>query len=58
VSLLSHVAVLGVLLLDLALGGAVVERLGGRIAMTGFEFAIILGYVLFVLQWLPWRNRS
>ena len=55
-SLVSHVAVLGLLLLDLALGGQLIERFGGRIAMTGFEFAIILGYVLFVLQWLPWRQ--
>jgi len=57
-SLAMHVAVLGLLLIDLALGGQVVRHFLGRYPTIGFEFAIILGYVLFVLQWLPWRDRE
>lgn len=55
-SLLAHLAVFGLLIVDLVFGASLVERLGGRSAMIGFEFLLILGYVLFVLQWLPWRR--
>ena len=53
---ITHVTVLGLLLVDLALGGQIVSRYLGRYPTMAFEFAIILGYVLFVLQWLPWRR--
>lgn len=55
-SLIAHVGVLALLLVDLALGGQIVSRYLGRYPTIAFEFAIILGYVLFVLQWLPWRR--
>lgn len=55
-SLAAHVAVLGVLVLDLILGATIVHDFLGRWASVGFEFAMILGYVLLVLQWVPWRN--
>ena len=55
-SMIGHVAVLGLLILDLAVGGPVVDKLGGRWGLIGFEFLLILGYVLFVLQLLPWRR--
>lgn len=49
-SLLVHLAILVVLIVDLAFAATVVDRLWGRWAAVGFEFALILGYVLFVLQ--------
>jgi hypothetical protein len=55
-SLVAHLAVLGLLLVDLSLGGHVVRTFAGRYPTMAFEFAIILGYVLCVLQWLPWRR--
>jgi hypothetical protein len=55
-SIFSHVAVLGLLVLDLLFGGQMIERFGGRFAVIGFEFVLILGYALFVLQLLPWRR--
>ena len=55
-SIFSHVAVLGLLALDLLFGGQMIERFGGRFAVIGFEFVLILGYTLFVLQLLPWRS--
>jgi hypothetical protein len=55
-SIFSHVAVLGLLVLDLLFGGQMIERFGGRFAVIGFEFVLILGYTLFVLQLLPWRR--
>ena len=58
-SLTTHVAVLAVVIIDLIFGAAAVGRLGGPYAATAFEFIIILGYVLFVLQWgVPWGKRE
>jgi len=55
-SFLAHVAVLGLLVLDLAVGGPVVGKLAGHWGVIGFEFLLILGYALFVLQVAPWRR--
>lgn len=55
-SIFSHAAVLVLLVLDLLFGGQMIERFGGRYAVIGFEFVLILGYVLLVLQLLPWRR--
>ena len=55
-SLISHLLVMGLLIVDLIFGGEVVERFGGRWATMGFEFVLILGYALFVLQLAPWRR--
>lgn len=58
-SLITHLAVLGLLVVDLIFGAAVLDRFWGRWAALGFEFLIILGYVLFVLQWsVPWGRRE
>ena len=47
------------LVLDLVLGGQAVRAFGGRYAATAFEFVIILGYVIFFLQWgVPWGQRD
>ena len=51
-----HLAILGVLIIDLALGAPMVGDLAGRWAIVAAEFGLILGYVFFVLQWLPWRR--
>lgn len=57
-SLTMHLIVLGVLVLDLLVGGWAVRHFGGRYAGTGFEFLMILGYIIFVLQWgVPWGER-
>jgi hypothetical protein len=55
-SLISHLGVLALLVLDLAVGAPIVDKLAGRWALIGFEFLLILGYVLCVLQWQPWRR--
>jgi hypothetical protein len=55
-SLIAHLGTLALLVLDLALGGPLVSRYAGRWALAGFEFALILGYMLLVLQFVPWRN--
>jgi hypothetical protein len=55
-SIFAHATVLGLLVIDLLFGGQVIDHFGGRFAVAGFEFALILGYVLFVLQLLPWRR--
>jgi hypothetical protein len=57
-SLVTHAAVFALLIVDLFVGGSLVERVGGRWAVTGFEFALILGYVIFVLQAVPWLRRD
>ena len=57
-SLISHLLVMGLLIVDLIFGGEVVGRFGGRWATMGFEFVLILGYVLFVLQLSPWRRAQ
>ncbi len=58
-SLTTHLAVFAILIIDLIFGSAAVDRFGGRYAATAFEFIIILGYVLFVLQWgVPWNKRK
>lgn len=54
-----HIAILGVLVLDLIFGGAAVDHLVGRLPAAGFEFLLILGYVIFVLRLFPpWRRRE
>jgi hypothetical protein len=50
VSLIAHVLVLALLGIDLFFGGSLAEEIGGRWAMLGFEFLLILGYAVFVLQ--------
>ena len=56
-SFVTHLAVLCVLVVDLIFGAPMVERVGGRFLMLGFEFLLILGYVLFVLRLgVPWRR--
>ena len=55
-SLTTHVAVLALLILDLTIGGPFIDHLVGRWALLSFEFLLILGYVLLVLQWQPWRR--
>ena len=58
-SLTTHVAVLAVVIIDLIFGAPAVGRFGGGYAATAFEFVIILGYVIFVLQWgVPWGKRE
>jgi hypothetical protein len=57
-SLVTHVAVLGVVVLDLIFGASLVQHFAGSWAAVGFEFIIILGYVLLVLQLTPWRKDS
>ncbi len=49
-SFVTHLAVLCVLVVDLIFGAPMMERVGGRFAMLGFEFLLILGYILLVLQ--------
>lgn len=53
-SLVAHLAVLGLVLLDLMLGSPAVGRFAGRWAAIGFEFAVVLGYLLLVLP--AWRR--
>lgn len=57
-SLIAHLGTLGLLILDLALGGPLISRLAGRWALVGFEFLLILGYMLLVLQFVPWRDAG
>ena len=58
-SLFTHLVVLFILLVDLIFGAAMIERVGGPYAMRGFEFLLILGYIIFVLQWgVPWGRRE
>jgi hypothetical protein len=55
-SLIGHLGTLALLVIDLAVGGPVVSRLAGRWGLIGFEFVLILGYMLLVLQFAPWRR--
>ena len=58
-SLTMHLVVLGLLIVDLSVGGWALGRLGGRMATTGFEFTMIFGYIIFVLQWgVPWGQKD
>lgn len=57
-SLLVHGIALAALILDLLFASPVVGQFAGRWASVGFEFALVLGYVLFVLQWgVPWGRQ-
>jgi hypothetical protein len=57
--LIVHLAVLGLLVLDLILGSILVQDLWGRWAAIGLEFLLILGYVAFFLQWgVPWGRGN
>lgn len=53
----AHVGVLALVVLDLALGGALVHRWAGRPALIVFEFLLLLGYAIFVLGLFPFRTR-
>jgi hypothetical protein len=53
-TLFAHLAVLGLVVLDLVVGAPVAGRFGGRWAAVGFEFAIVLGYIVLVLP--SWRR--
>jgi hypothetical protein len=55
-SLIAHLGTLALLIVDLAVGGPLISRLAGRWGLIGFEFLLILGYMLLVLQLLPWRR--
>jgi len=58
-SLTMHLAIFGLVIVDLLVGGWAVRQLGGRYAVTAFEFLTILGYIIFVLQWgVPWGQRE
>ena len=58
-SLTMHLVALALLVLDLAVGGWAIGRLGGRFAAYGFEFVMILGYIVFILQFgVPWGQRD
>ena len=58
-SLTMHLVAFGLLVVDLAVGGWAIGRLGGHYAASGFEFAMIFGYIVFVLQWgVPWGPRD
>lgn len=59
VSMLLHIAVFAVLIVDLIFGSSLVHQFAGRWASFGFEFVLILGYIIFVLQWgVPWGRRG
>jgi hypothetical protein len=55
-SLIAHLGTLALLIVDLAIGGPLIDQLAGRWGLIGFEFLLILGYMLLVLQLLPWRR--
>jgi hypothetical protein len=55
-SFAAHLAVLGVLIIDLALAAPMIGDVAGSWAILAVEFFLILGYVLCVLQWQPWRR--
>jgi hypothetical protein len=55
-SLIAHLGTLALLIVDLAVGGPLISHLAGRWGLIGFEFLLILGYMLLVLQLLPWRR--
>ncbi len=57
-SLISHLVVLGLLIIDLAVGGPLIDQLAGRWGLIGFEFLLILGYMLLVLGIVPWRRSG
>jgi hypothetical protein len=57
-SLIAHLGTLAVLIVDLAVGGPLIDQLAGRWGLIGFEFLLILGYMLLVLELLPWRRPS
>ncbi len=58
-SLTMHLVALGLLVLDLSVGGWAIGKLGGRFAAYGFEFVMILGYIVFILQFgVPWGQRD
>jgi hypothetical protein len=52
----AHIGVLALVVLDLALGGALVHRWAGRPALIAFEFAVLLGYAVLVLGFYPFRK--
>jgi hypothetical protein len=57
-SLVTHASVLGLLVIDLIFGGTLVHHIAGSWAAIAFEFLIILGYLVLVLQLVPWRKDS
>ncbi len=58
-SLTMHLVALSLLILDLSVGGWAIGRLGGHFATSGFEFVMIFGYIIFILQFgVPWGERD
>ena len=58
-SLVTHLAVLGLLIVDLVFVSTVVDRFWGRWAATSLEFLLILGYALVVLRLgFGWGRRD
>ncbi len=58
-SLITHVAVLCLLIVDLLVGSVVIGAFWNGWAATAFEFALILGYIIFVVQFgVPWGRRE
>jgi hypothetical protein len=54
-----HLLVFAAVIVNLWLGGDLVEAWAGHIARAAFEVLLILGYVVLVLGWsapLPWRR--
>lgn len=52
----AHIGVLALVVIDLALGGALIHRWAGRPALIAFEFAVLLGYAVLVLGFHPFRK--
>lgn len=58
-SLFTHVAVLCLLVVDLLVGSLVIGAFWNSWAAMAFEFALILGYIIFVVQFgVPWGRRE
>lgn len=54
-----HLLVFAAVVVNLWLGGDLVEAWAGHVARAVFEVLLILGYVVLVLGWsapLPWRR--
>ena len=58
-SLITHVLVLAVLIVDLIFVSTVIDRFWGHWATIALEFLLILGYAIFVLRLGgPWGDRG
>ncbi len=56
-SLAAHAGILLLVIVDLAFGGPLVHNWLGRPGLLAFEFALLLGYALFVLGLNPFRRN-